>query len=116
MALFDRFIGEDGWICLPRFYLANLVMRPWRSRRELPNESCSRDIRACSAPTCGPGGKSLRWALNTWLVFHVAAIIVAPAAVSPSSELMQSIWGVFQPYLQVLYLNHGYHFFAPEPE
>jgi hypothetical protein len=23
---------------------------------------------------------------------------------------------VFQPYIQVLYLNHGYHFFAPEPE
>ncbi len=22
---------------------------------------------------------------------------------------------VFQPYLQVLYLNHGYHFFAPDP-
>ncbi len=57
--------------------------------------------------------RALIWALNGWLIFHVLAIIVAPAAVSPTSELMQSIWRVFQPYLQILYLNNGYHFFAP---
>jgi hypothetical protein len=43
------------------------------------------------------------------------AIIIAPAAVAPSSELIQAVWGLFRPYLQLLYLNHGYHFFAPEP-
>ena len=43
------------------------------------------------------------------------AIIIAPAAVSPSSDLVQAGWDLFQPYLQILYLNHGYHFFAPEP-
>ena len=59
--------------------------------------------------------RALIWALNAWLIFHVCAIIVAPAAVSPTSELMQSIWRVFQPYLQILYLNNGYHFFAPDP-
>ena len=57
----------------------------------------------------------MRWAVNIWLVFHMAAIIVAPAAVSPSSDLIQSVWNLFQPYLEILYLNHGYHFFAPEP-
>jgi len=57
----------------------------------------------------------LRWAVNVWLVFHVSAIIIAPASVAPSSDLIQAGWGVFQPYLQLLYLNHGYHFFAPEP-
>jgi hypothetical protein len=25
------------------------------------------------------------------------------------------VWRVFRPYLLVLYLNHGYNFFAPEP-
>jgi hypothetical protein len=57
----------------------------------------------------------LRLAVNTWLVFHVAAIVIAPAAVSPSSDLLQAGWDLFQPYLQLLDLNHGYHFFAPEP-
>src|SRR5262249_4297291 len=57
----------------------------------------------------------LRWAVNLWLVFHVSAIIVAPASISPSSDLIRSAWNVFRPYLQFLYLNHGYHFFAPEP-
>jgi hypothetical protein len=61
------------------------------------------------------GRRLLRWALNLWLVFHVTAIIVAPASVSPSSELVRAAWNGFRPYLQVLYLNHGYHYFAPEP-
>ncbi len=60
--------------------------------------------------------RRLRWAVNAWLVFHLGAIIIAPAAVGPSSELVHSAWDIFQPYIQTLYLNHGYHFFAPEPE
>ncbi len=59
-----------------------------------------------------------RWAfraVNAWLVFHLAAIVIAPASVSPSSSLAQSAWQVARPYLQFLYLNHGYHYFAPEP-
>ncbi len=58
---------------------------------------------------------SLRWAVNFWLVCHLAAIVIAPAAVSPSSDLARSAWGLVHPYLQFLYLNHGNHFFAPEP-
>jgi hypothetical protein len=57
----------------------------------------------------------LRWAVNCWLVYHLAAIIIAPASVAPTSELINSTWRIFQPYLELLYLNHGYHFFAPEP-
>jgi hypothetical protein len=53
--------------------------------------------------------------VNFWLVYHLAAIIVAPASVSPSSGLIQSAWSLFRPYVELLYLNHGYHFFAPEP-
>jgi hypothetical protein len=45
----------------------------------------------------------------------VAAIIIAPASVGPSSDLVRSTWSVFRPYLQALFLNHGYHYFAPEP-
>ena len=60
--------------------------------------------------------RSLHWVINVWLVFHLAAIIIAPAAVGPSSELVHAAWDCFEPYLEILYLNHGYHFFAPEPE
>src|SRR4051812_4276141 len=57
----------------------------------------------------------LRWGVNLWLIFHLSAIIIAPASVDPSSDLIRSAWDGFRPYLQLLFLNHGYHFFAPEP-
>jgi len=60
-------------------------------------------------------GRVVRWAVSAWLVFHITSITIAAASVSPSSSLVQSLWRVFRPYLEVLYLNHGYHFFAPEP-
>jgi hypothetical protein len=62
-----------------------------------------------------PRSRLLRWAINLGLALHVVAIVIAPAAVSPSSDLIQAGWDLFQPYLQILDLNHGYHFFAPEP-
>jgi hypothetical protein len=64
---------------------------------------------------CSSNGRLLRRAINVWLVFHIAAIIIAPLSVTPSSSLVQATWGVFRPYLELLFLNHGYHFFAPEP-
>ncbi len=64
-----------------------------------------------------PSGRQrlVRWAISLWLVYHLAAIVIAPASVSPASPLVQSVWLAFRPYLQLLYLNNGYHFFAPEP-
>jgi hypothetical protein len=53
--------------------------------------------------------------VNCWLVFHLVAVVAAPSSVSPSSELIRTAWQGCRPYLQLLYLNHGYHFFAPEP-
>jgi hypothetical protein len=76
------------------------------------------DAPASSEPVALPrrtGLRLARWALNLWLGFHILAIIIAPASVDPSSDLVRSAWTLFQPYLQVLYLNHGYHYFAPEP-
>lgn len=57
----------------------------------------------------------LKRAVSLWIVFHVAAIVVAPASVAPASRLFQTMWTGFRPYLQACYLNHGYHFFAPQP-
>lgn len=49
------------------------------------------------------------------IVYHAVAILLAPASIPPSSELMRSSWRYARPYLQFLYLNHGFHFFAPDP-
>lgn len=53
--------------------------------------------------------------VNVWLVYHLAAIVIGPWSVPPSSRLVQNAWRGVGPYLQLLYLNHGYHYFAPEP-
>jgi hypothetical protein len=59
-----------------------------------------------------------RWgrrAITCWLLFHLFAIFIAPASVAPASDLARAGWNICRPYLQALYLNHGYHFFAPDP-
>lgn len=53
--------------------------------------------------------------LNMWLVYHLLAIVIAPLSVPPTSTIYQTAWIPVGPYLSVLYLNHGYHYFAPEP-
>ncbi len=57
----------------------------------------------------------LRRAISVGLVFHLFALVIAPLAVAPTSPLWQRAWLAFRPYLEGLNLNHGYHFFAPEP-
>lgn len=57
----------------------------------------------------------VRRAASCLLVFHLLAIVIAPMAVAPCSQLSLKLWRGFRPYLEVLYLNHGYHFFAPDP-
>ncbi len=49
------------------------------------------------------------------LALHCMAIIVGPWSVPPSSLLSQEVFQVFEPYVEAAFLNHGYHFFAPDP-
>ncbi len=63
----------------------------------------------------GPSRRFLRRLVSLWLVFHSRPSSFRRPSVAPSSELVRETWGWFQPYLQFLYLDHGYHFFAPEP-
>lgn len=53
--------------------------------------------------------------ISLGLVIHLVALVIAPLAVAPASPLWQRTWQVFRPYLERMNLNHGYHFFAPEP-
>jgi hypothetical protein len=49
--------------------------------------------------------------------WHITAVFLAPLSIQPSSPLVVEIaqQRPMQWYLDALYLNHGYHFFAPEP-
>ncbi len=57
----------------------------------------------------------MRWAINLWVLFHFAAVLAAAGSVGPTSDLILAAWKPFRPYLQALYLNHGYNFYAPQP-
>jgi len=76
-----------------------------------PHEECQQVYRPKS---------TLAWCgfvlLNLMIVFHLFAIIAAPVSVSPSSGVEQGLWETLSPYVQLFYLNNGYHFFAPNPE
>lgn len=54
-------------------------------------------------------------AVNCWLVFHVFSIFISPAGMPPASPLLMDAATVSRPYNELLFLNHGYHFFAPDP-
>lgn len=54
-------------------------------------------------------------ALSLWLMFHVFAVFISPAAMPPSSPLLEDGHQIALPYNEALFLNHGYHFFAPDP-
>jgi hypothetical protein len=57
----------------------------------------------------------VRRGVTVLLLLHLSAVVIAPLAVAPTSYLAGSAWSLFQPYLEAAFLNHGYHFFAPEP-
>ncbi|MGD9644100.1 MAG: hypothetical protein AB7U73_00200 [Pirellulales bacterium] len=56
----------------------------------------------------------LKIVLSVLLALHVTALVVCPWSIE-GSPLAQGMWRVFRPYVEATFLNHGYHFFAPEP-
>ena len=57
----------------------------------------------------------LRWGINLCVVLHFSAVLAAAGSVGLTSGYVLAVWKFFHPYLQMLSLNHGYSFFAPEP-
>lgn len=53
--------------------------------------------------------------ISLWLVFHVLSVFLSPASMEPSSPLLIRGHRLTEPYSAVLFLNHGYHYFAPDP-
>jgi hypothetical protein len=78
----------------------------------------SRPFSADSAPaTWSP---TARCVVSVLILLHLTAVFVAPFAFActtagASSPFADGLMYVFRPYLDALYLNHGYSFFAPNP-
>jgi hypothetical protein len=63
---------------------------------------------------------AVRWIVSGLLLLHLTAVFVAPFAFacstpSASSPFADGLMRCFRPYVDLLYLNHGYAFFAPNP-
>lgn len=61
-----------------------------------------------------------KWLLNLVLIFHGAAVVTPPLAMQTrgplgSSPSVATLMQIVQPYCQLLYLDRGYAFFAPDP-
>jgi hypothetical protein len=70
--------------------------------------------RAAATPRRVPN-RLLRWCINLCVILHFSAIISAAVIIGPAPGYAQAAWKLFHPYLQALFLNHGFNFFAPEP-
>jgi hypothetical protein len=54
--------------------------------------------------------------LSVLITIHFLAISTAVLSAPPSPWIIQQTWmRVFRPYLEFVYLNNAYHFYAPEP-
>ncbi len=61
-----------------------------------------------------------RFAISLFVLFHFGGILVAITSITlpstPAPWLSNQLWfRVYRPYLQFMYLNNAYHFYAPEP-
>ena len=73
------------------------------------------ELAAASPEVAAQWSPAVRRIISGLLLLHLTALVAGPASVAPSSLLSQSLWHAYRPYLDLAYLNHGYHFFAPEP-
>ncbi|HTQ39474.1 MAG TPA: hypothetical protein VMJ32_10620 [Pirellulales bacterium] len=60
---------------------------------------------------------ALHWKvlISVVLLVHMTALIAAPMAAGPCSELERQVARSFSWYTTLAYIDHGYRFFCPEP-
>lgn len=85
------------------------------------DEAVAEDLGGAGRGDARDGDKSkqlsrrVRGLVSVLLILHLVAIASAPLAMEPASLPAQKVFAFFRPYLDAAFLNHGYHFFAPEP-
>ena len=68
-------------------------------------------------PAQPSSGLTIHWriVISVALLIHLTAVIAAPLAVQPASEVQANLAQTLRPYICASYLDHGYRFFAPMP-
>jgi hypothetical protein len=74
----------------------------------------SKDDTQSAAAAWSPQAKAIASVL---VALHVAAVFIAPMAFAArrQSPAVNPLRQVFRPYIEALFLDHGYAFFAPDP-
>jgi hypothetical protein len=66
-------------------------------------------------PAPAPGwGLPARIIVSALLAWHLIAVLLGPLNV-PDAMIPSALQPIFLPYQQVVFINHGYKFFAPDP-
>lgn len=53
--------------------------------------------------------------LSCGLVFHLTAIFLPAFSIPPSPRIVRDAYWKLRFYPQAIYMDHGYHFFGPDP-
>lgn len=53
--------------------------------------------------------------INVWLVFHLVCVFLPAFSIPPSPEMIRDLYWSTRFYSQAIYMDHGYHFFGPDP-
>jgi hypothetical protein len=57
-----------------------------------------------------------RGVISLLILLHFGGICTAVLAAPPAPWVIQQIWTrIYRPYLEFMYLNNAYHFYAPDP-
>jgi hypothetical protein len=63
---------------------------------------------------CSTAARRLQ--ISGLILFHFGGIMTATLAAPPTPWVVTQIWTrIYRPYLEFMYLNNAYHFYAPEP-
>ena len=96
-----------------------VAMPPQMKPNRPPTQGPERDAPIQQRPKPRRSGQLplvVKIVVSLLVVWHVTAVFLAPLSIQPSSPLVQKVaQNYMQWYLDALYLNHGYHFFAPDP-
>jgi hypothetical protein len=69
-----------------------------------------------AAPLAAAPQRIRRYALSLMFVLHFGGIMTASLAAPPAPWIVGQLWNrIYRPYLEFMYLNNAYHFYAPEP-
>lgn len=70
-----------------------------------------------TAPAPARWTPAVKTVVSVGIALHLAAVFIAPMsfAVRPGSPAIDPLRDAFRPYIQAMFLDHGYAFFAPDP-